>query len=263
MLFTSSNSLIRCSISTERVDFLDPSAGRTGTGAFFPAADVTFSLLSSDSSAPDLAAGEAGIVLRRFFSPTGAVPRGLEDEARVRGRAGVVAGVRALIGVAATFLALLGLVVVCRLDVAEGCTVVRLAGVAVTDLVVPVRSDEVDGASDMRFGFAVMPSLLFSSPEGFSSMVLPESLFLWAVIEEVETVVAGLRAVDAVVIGLAGGLLNELPTTGLVAVDVVDGREAVESLGAADLVTGFATGCGVFALRVVVSSFLSMVGLTG
>lgn len=68
----------------------------------------------------------------------------------------------------------------------------------------------------------------------------------------------GLRTTEAVVVGLAGGLLNELPGAGLVAEEVVDGREAVDSLGAAGLVTGLAAGCAGFGLRVVVSSFLSM-----
>ncbi len=258
MLLTSSNSLIRCSISTERVDFLEPNVGRTATGGFRAVSDVTFSLLSADSSAPDLTTGDAGIVLRRFFSATAPVVTDLEeDEAASRGLAGVVTDERELVGTVAGFLASIGLVVPWRAVVVEGWTVVRRAGEAATDFVV-----EVDGASDILLGFAEMPSLPFSSPEGFPSTVLSEPRVLWVTTEGVAFVVAGLRTVDAVVLGRAGGLLSEPPTADFVAVDVVDGRAAVDIRGVADLVTGLAAG-DVFAFGVVVSSFVSMLMCEG
>lgn len=117
-------------------------------------------------------------MLKRFFSPIALIPILLEEEGEGRGRTVVVTGVRVVLGVAATFLAPTGLLVACRLDAVEGCVVVRLAGVAAADFVVGVRSEEADGASDILLGFAEMPSLLFSSPEGFSSTVLSEPLFL-------------------------------------------------------------------------------------
>ena len=122
---------------------------------------------------------------------------------------------------------------------------------------------EVDGASDILFGLAEMPSLPFSSPEGLSSTVVSDPLFLWVAVEAVGVAAAGLRTVDAVVLGRAGGLLSEPVTAGLVAEDVVDGRAAVDSLGVADLVAGLIAGCVVFALTVVVSSFVSMLVFGG
>ena len=123
---------------------------------------------------------------------------------------------------------------------------------------VDVRSPEVDGASDILFGFAEMPSFVFTSPGGLSSTVLSDPLFLWSATVGVEAWLVGLRTVDAEVLGLAGGLLSEPPTGASVAEEVVDGREAVDNLGVADLVTGFVVGCVCFALRAVASSFLSM-----
>ena len=56
-----------------------------------------------------------------------------------------------------------------------------------------------------------------------------------------ELVLGAFRTV--VVVGRAGGLLRELPVAGLTAEEVVvAGRDPVESLGAAGLVTGLAGG---------------------
>lgn len=135
--------------------------------------------------------------------------------------------------------------------------VVRRAGVALTVLVVDIRSVLVFDASDILLGRADMPSLLFSSPDGFSSTELADCLFWWAA-TEVEEVPVGLRTGGVVVVvGLAGGLLRELAPAGLAAeevVEVVVGRVPVDSLGATDLVGNLGGGCVVFALRVAVSS---------
>lgn len=87
-----------------------------------------------------------------------------------------------------------------------------------------------------------MPSLLFSSPDGFSSIELADCLFWWAGVV-VEGVVRVVRRVE-VVVGLAGGLLRELVAACRVVdeVAVVVGRVPVDSLGATDLVGGLAGG---------------------
>jgi hypothetical protein len=176
---------------------------------------------------------------------------GLDEGTGGRVRVEEVTGVRVVVGAAAIFLEPTGLLAVGLGAVVEGWMLVRLAGVAATGFVAEARSDEVAGANDILLGFADMPSFVFSSPEGFSSTVLSESLFL-------RVTVAGLRSEDEVVLGLAGGLLRELPTVGLLAVEAMGGREDVGSLGEAVLVNGLVAGCAVFGLRVVVSSFLSM-----
>ena len=255
---------MRCSIRTDRVDFLEPNPGRTGGGPSFSGVDVPFSLLSSGSSAPVFTTGDAGIVLRRFFSPSAPVPTVLE-EAEAKGRARlvvVVAGVRAIVGPVATFLAPTGLLLICRADVVEVCRVVRRAGVAGMDFVAGVRSEDVVGANDILLGLADMPSLVFSLSGGFSSTVPSEPLFLWVAVEGVDVVAGGLRTVEVevLILGLAGGLLNELPRIGLAAEEVVVGREEVDSRGAAVLVAGLVAGW-VLALTVVGSSFLSMIAV--
>ena len=83
---------------------------------------------------------------------------------------------REVAGVAGTFFAPTGLAALGRV-VEEVGTVVRFAGVAATVLDTAARSEVVDGARDILFGLADMPSLPFSSPEGFSSMEPPDGLF--------------------------------------------------------------------------------------
>jgi hypothetical protein len=185
------------------------------------------------------------MVLKRGFWPTAAEPTEREEEvASGRERAVVVAGVRLVLGVAGTFRAPVGLVVLCLAEVVRGWVEVRRAGVAETDFAVEVRSDEADGANDILLGLADIPSLLFSSPEG--STVLSESLFLWIPVEEeVEVRLGGFRTAALVVVGLARGLLKEPPMDGLLAEEddvVVVGRVLVDSRGAADLVAGLTAG---------------------
>lgn len=183
----------------------------------------------------------------------------VEDVVSGRVREVGAAVVRVVEGVTGAFLATIGLLAVGRAVVVEGAIVVRRAGVAATDFKAEVRSEVVD-ANDILFGFADMPSLLFSSPDGLSSTVLSDSLFLWVPMEEVEEWPIGLRTVDVVAVGLAGGLLSEPPRDVREADEVVVGLVVVESLGAAVLVTGFAAdGVAVFGFKVVVSSFLSMI----
>ena len=223
---------------TDRVDFLDPRAGRTG---LFAPEVTTFSLLSSGSSAPVLAAGEAGIVLSRFFSARvlGTTFRE-EVVASGLGRVVVLVAVREVLGVAGTFLAPTGLAALGRVDVV-GWRVVRLAGVAATVLEVAVRSALVFEAKDILLGLADIPALPFSSPDGLSSTELTDCLFWWAAVAGFEEVVVLAGFLTVVVVGRAGGLLRELPPFALAAEEVVDGLVEVDSLG----VDGFVKGLGV------------------
>lgn len=189
-------------------------------------------------------------MLSRFLSGRRApAPIFLEVE-EVNGLDRAVAGVavvRDVLGVAANFFVAVGLLVLCR-DRVEGWTVVRRPGAAVAVFEDEVRSELVDGASDILFGLADMPSLLFSSPDGLSSTELADCLFWWDAVVGVEVVPGVLRTV--VVVGLAGGLLREPPTAGLAVEEaVVPGRAPVESLGAVGLVTGLEAGRGFLLLE--------------
>lgn len=115
------------------------------------------------------------MVLKRFFSPTLPVPTFLEAE-ETKGLDRGVTVDRDVLGVDGTFRAPVGLVMLCRVEVKE-VTVVRRAGVAAVDLRVDVRSALVDDASETRLGFAAIPPLLFSSPDGLSSTELTDGLF--------------------------------------------------------------------------------------
>lgn len=108
------------------------------------------------------------MVLNRFLSPMEVAPRFLDMD-EVKGFERGVVRVRMVLGVEGTFLTPVGLVVVCR--VVEGWRVVRRADV------VDVRSEERLGANDILLGLADIPSLLFSSPDGFSSTELADCLF--------------------------------------------------------------------------------------
>jgi hypothetical protein len=206
--------------------------------------------------------GEAGIVLRRFFSARAPAPTPpFRETEEVRGldrEVAVVVAVREVLGVAGTFLVgPIGLLAPCRAAV-EGCRVVRREGVAATVLAVEVRSELVDVASDILLGLADMPSLLLSSPDGLSSTEPADGLLECAPAVGVDVEVVGLRTLLVVdVVGRAGGLLRELPPAGLAAdeVEVDERRVPVEERrGAVGLVNGRVGGTGVFVLRVVVSS---------
>ena len=218
---------MRCSITTDLVDFLDPSGGRTG--AFAPSA----SIFSLSSSAGALTAGEAGIVLSRFLSGAAVVERPVEVALpAVPGRV-----VRPAV-VAVVFRRVLGLVAAGRV-VVDGRNVVLLAGVPTTLRLVEVdeRSAVVVGAIDIRLGLAEMPSC-FSS---FLSSVteLSEVRDLWvavegvveegglrAVLETVERTGGLLRDEDVVVLDVEVGAVREAVVDGVVR-EVVVGLEAV------------------------------------
>lgn len=224
-------------------------------GGFSSSSDNRFSLLSSGSSTSCLAAGDAGMVLSRFFSANPEVPAFLEVE-EVSGLDRVVPAtveLRVVLGVMGVRLVVpIGLATLCRVEVVEDGTTVRLAGVAAT-----VPDEVVDGASDMRLGLAEMPSLPFSSPEAFSSTGPPEGLFWCAAVDEDETDPAGRRTVVvAVEEGLAGGLLRELepPMLVLAAEEEGVGRVPVDSLGAVGFVNGFDAGRGGFVFKIEASS---------
>lgn len=97
------------------MDFLEPNAGRVGLSAV----DATaFSLLCSASSAPGLVAGDAGIVLRRFFSARAPAPTFREATvARGLERAVVLVVVREVLGVVGAFLVPTGLAALVRVAV--------------------------------------------------------------------------------------------------------------------------------------------------
>lgn len=201
--------------------------------------DSRFSL-SSETSAPTLTAGEAGIVLRRFFGSVVAPVRVVEVSGLVRdvivlGLALVegLAGIRRLVGEA----------IAVRLeaffsswprDVLPSEVLVVVIGI---DLAVDVRSAVVDGASDIRFGFAPSPVVFFSSLDLASTELVDVCLTC---------------DVDGVVLmededGLAGGLLRVLVFS---AVEVV-GLERVENLGATGFVSGFFAVVGLAPLSMV------------
>jgi hypothetical protein len=249
---------------TERVDLRDPRAGRTGREVV-DVADVAsaFSLSSSDCSAPDLTSGEAGMVLSRFFSPRPAPMAVREDDGGIRGRGVIVLEVREEDGVAVTvFRTPRGLAVDVRDEAVVGAAVVpvRRAGVADTVgfVTVDARSVDVDGARDMRFGLAEMPSLVFSPAS--PSTVLSDSRFLCVATVVADDVLGVLRTVDGVIVGRAGGLFNELPVAGLIVEDVAEGLVAVEIRGAMLILDAGFDGVAETRLvfSVVVSSFLSI-----
>lgn len=115
-----------------------------------------------------------------------------------------------------------------------------------------MRSDAVTGANEILFGLAVMPSLLFSSPDGLSSIELADVRFWCAAAKGVEAVLVGF--LTAVVAGRAGGLLRELPRAGLTVDEAGVVRGPVESLGATLLVKGRVGGVIVLCFGVDVSS---------
>jgi hypothetical protein len=189
-------------------------------------------MFSLSSSATLTTAGEAGIVLSRFFSgATAAAVRDAGVEVAV-GRA-VRAPAIGLAGVAAVCRAAVGLAV----DVRAADGRVAMLGLLVEvpsadrDDVVAGRSEDAACAIDMRLGRAAIPSFL-SSP--FSSPVADaiEGRLRWAAVavDGVEVAVeAGLRTVLGTVERI-GGLLSEevvvlvrVPLTGAVLDAVVEG----------------------------------------
>lgn len=165
-------------------------------------------------------AGEAGIVLRRFFS-------GATDDANGRARVAVVAVVREA-GFAGALRTPGGLVTAGR----ETVVAVFLAGVAAGGLVDEVLSVAVEGANDILLGFADMPSFFLSSD---ASTELMEVLFRCDDGVEVVLVAAGFFTADR--LGRAAGLLNVVVGELLVA-EVVVGFDKVEVRGATGLVRG-------------------------
>lgn len=128
---------------------------------------ASFSLSSSSDSL--LTAGEAGIVLRRFFpSDTAALRREDVEEVNGRDRRVAVGAVRET-GVDGTVRVFVGLAVLCRTkgfrsDVGEACMVDRRE--AVVAAVALVEDVVVVGAKDIRLGFALSPpAFFFSSPD--------------------------------------------------------------------------------------------------
>ena len=93
----------------------------------------------------------------------------------VKGFVREVVAERMVLGVEGTFFTPGGLVVFCRTE--DGWMVVRREGVAAVAFVVAALSVLVFDANDILLGLADMPSLLFSSPEGFSSTELADCLF--------------------------------------------------------------------------------------
>ena len=137
------------------MDFLWPSVGRTG--ALSETGASTFSLFSSDGTASDTTAGEAGIVLKRLRPGTAAFRRDEEDKGLVRAVEGIV---DREVGVDGVLRVPPGLVTEGR-DAAE---IGFLAGVeAVIVLEVDVLSAVVGGATDILLGLADMPSFVWSS----------------------------------------------------------------------------------------------------
>lgn len=136
-----------------------PNAGLTGT---FAEATSSFSLLSSGSLDRTTTAGEAGIVLNRFFS--GAVVLRKFDEDRGREVLEVIVGVAREAGVVGVFLAPVGLVREER-GVVDVIVVVLFAVLATEGLAIDVRSVAEVGANDILLGFADMPSFFDSSTE--------------------------------------------------------------------------------------------------
>ena len=141
-------------MSTVRVDFLCPKEGRTGS--LSETREPRFSLLPSGSAVSVTTAGEAGIVLKRFFSEI--TPFLSEDDDNCLVRVVVVEAVREA-GVTGVLRVPGGLVKKGRVVVA----VVFLTGVAAVIRDEAVRSVAVEGAKDTLLGFADMPSFFLSS----------------------------------------------------------------------------------------------------
>ena len=179
---------------TERVDLREPNGGREG--GLRPSS--WFSLFSSFCS---LTAGEAGIVLRRFRSAVAVAGRPVEVALpAVPGR--VVRDA----GVAGVFRRPEGLVTEGRV-VVVGRAEVLLAGVPTALRVVDVANRSVvDGARDIRFGLAEMPSFL-SSVLSSATELIEVRLRCAAVVVGVVVAVV-LRTVLGTV-ERTGGLLSE------------------------------------------------------
>lgn len=192
---------------TDLVDFLEPRGGRVG--GFSPSED-RFSLSSSRSLAT---AGDAGIVLNRFFSVAAAVRDARVDEV---GRVSLAAGVA---GVAVLRMDV-GLVTD-ALVVAVGRAVVRLAGVPTTLLVVEegTRSVLGVGAIDIRLGLAEIPSFLSSALSSPTEVV--EGLLRCTEVAVEGVVVVVLRTVLGTVERTGGLLSDELVLARVLDIGVV------------------------------------------
>jgi hypothetical protein len=155
-----------------------------------------------------LAAGDAGILLSRFFVSSDAVGPWVALLELVVGR--VARGVGPIellvVDVNEGFIGLVVLVTpAALLSVVEAGVVVGLRSLVIEgDLVAGVRV--VDPANDTLFAVPVMPGLLFSSAELVEGCVLCNELGVVAVAAPG----GGLRAVELIV-GLTGGLLRLLP----------------------------------------------------
>jgi hypothetical protein len=220
---------------TVRVDFLWPNGGLTAN--FLEIGDFTFSL-SSEGPDPATTAGEAGIVLKRFFSGTAAFFN--EDDEMGLVRAAVVVVGRED-GVAGGLRMPGGLITEGRevvvVDFRTG--VADAAGVVLEEV---VRSAAVDGANDTLLGLADMPSFFLSSE---ASTELNDVRFRWDGVEVALVVEGGFFAAET--LGRVGGLLRVVVGEDLVA-EVVVGFESVEVRGATGLVRGRLGGTPVLAV---------------
>ena len=210
------------------MDFLLPSAGLVG--AFRLLFDLTFSLLSSSCCTLLGSAGEAGIVLRRFFSRPPALRSVEEDKGLVLS---AVLGVVRPREVVAGFLTPGGLVTDV-LDIVLGRDTGVFAGVVGAALV----AEPADGANDTLLGFADKPSFFASSTGALPSVELFELRFVW--VGPVTLPVLGVLRVLATP-GRVGGLLREVAPD-VFAADVEVVLVDVERRGAVGVVTSLLGG---------------------
>ncbi len=222
------------------MDFLWPSGGRTGGGRL--AEDSRFSLLSSDGAVSVSTAGEAGMVLKRFFSGTVAFLSDVDDSGLVRVVEAVAEREEGVVGI---------------LRVPDGLVTEErdpgvagfLAGVeGVVLLEVDVLSALIVGASDILLGFADMPSSFLSSA---ASTELAGTCLRSDGVKVGVAVDAGLLAVET--LGRAGGLPSagdgdDLDT------EVAVGLDKVEVRGATGLVSGLFGGIPALMLEWLVFS---------
>lgn len=212
---------------TVLVDFLVPRGGRTGGGRL--SEDSRFSLFSSDGAASLRAAGDAGIVLKRFFSGVVAFLSEEDDIGLVR----MIEVAEREVGVAEGFRTPDGLVADGR-DVGLGAFLAGVEGVVLLE--VGILSVLVEGAKDIRFGLAEMPSFFLSSS---ASTELTEACLRSDGVGVVVFLEEGLFVVD--IFGRAGGLLRVVVGDDLEA-EVAVCLNRFEVRGATGLVNGLFGG---------------------
>ena len=215
---------------TVRVEFLVPRGGLTGGGRL--AEDSRFPLFSSEGAASLVTTGDAGIVLKRFFSGVVSFLSEEDDVGLVRMTEVAVRDV----GVAGGRPGSDGLVTEGR-NAVVGAFLTGVEGVVLLE--VGILSVLVAGAKDILFGLAEMPSFFLSSA---ASTELTGSCLRWEGVGVVALLDEGRLTVE--VFGRAGGLLRVVVDDDLEA-EVAGGLVDVAVRGATGFVNGLLGGTPV------------------